>query len=251
MNALDSTSTAPLLSVVIPVCNEAGNVVPLAREIQATLASIGLFEIIFVDDGSTDGTVDEVLTARREGIPQIRLIRHAAQCGQSIALHTGVKAARAAWIVSLDGDGQNDPVDIPRLLHAKERAGEAIKLVMGHRRNRQDTWKRKISSRIANAVRSRILKDSTPDASCGIKLFERSLFLELPAFNHMHRFLPALFIRAGAQVMSLPVSHRRRERGESKYGIRNRLWVGIVDLLGVRWLIKRTPRSTESVEEGF
>lgn len=251
MNSLDPTSSAPLLSVVIPVCNEAGNVASLAREVDAVLASIGLFEVIFVDDGSTDDTVKEVLAARAEGLSQIRLIRHSERCGQSIALHTGIKAARASWIVTLDGDGQNDPVDIPRLLHAKERAGEAVKLVIGHRRKRQDTWKRRFSSQVANFVRARLLNDRTPDSSCGIKLFERSVFLELPAFNHMHRFLPALFIRAGAQVVSLPVNHRSRQRGASKYGIRNRLWVGIVDLLGVRWLMKRSRRQTVRVEEAL
>ncbi|HEY0941702.1 MAG TPA: glycosyltransferase family 2 protein [Steroidobacter sp.] len=233
------------LSVVIPVCNEADNVGPLAREIQAALADYRPFEILFVDDGSTDGTVEAVKTARAAGIPEIRLLEHSQRCGQSRAVCTGVEAARAEWIATLDGDGQNDPADIPELLKAVTAAAaagdESLKLVMGNRTTRKDTWLRRISSRVANRVRGGLLRDGTPDTGCGIKLMHRATFMRLPWFNHMHRFLPALYQRAGARVVSVSVRHRPRTHGVSKYGLSNRLWVGIVDLFGVRWLILRNP----------
>lgn len=240
------------ISVVIPVCNEAENVAPLALEIQAALAGCGPFEIIFVDDGSTDTTVAAVQTTRQR-IPEIRLLRHSRQCGQSSAVHTGVREARAEWIATLDGDGQNDPADIPALLNAlsageQQRPGK-LRLVMGNRTTRRDTWVRRLSSRVANGVRGRMLKDGTPDTGCGIKLFHRATFLELPRFNHMHRFLPALFQRAGSEVISVPVHHRPRTRGVSKYGVRNRLFVGITDLFGVMWLIRRKPARVDVIEQ--
>ena len=233
------------LSVVIPVCNEADNVGPLAREIQSALVDHRPFEIIFVDDGSTDATVEAVKAARADGIPEIRLLEHSQRCGQSRAVCTGVEAARAEWVATLDGDGQNDPADIPELLKAAMAAAAAgddsLKLVMGNRTTRKDTWLRRISSRVANRVRGGLLRDGTPDTGCGIKLMHRATFMRLPWFNHMHRFLPALYQRAGARVVSVPVRHRPRTRGVSKYGLGNRLWVGIVDLFGVRWLILRNP----------
>jgi dolichol-phosphate mannosyltransferase len=228
------------LSVVIPVCNEAENVGPLAREIQAALAEHRPFEIIFVDDGSTDGTV-AAIQAERASIPEIRLLQHSQRCGQSRAVCTGVEAARAEWVATLDGDGQNDPADIPNLIQAVAGAEPSLKLVMGNRTTRKDTWLRRFSSRVANRVRGGLLRDGTPDTGCGIKLMHRATFMRLPWFNHMHRFLPALYQRAGARVISVPVRHRPRTRGTSKYGLRNRLWVGIVDLFGVRWLILRNP----------
>lgn len=247
MSSCPST-TSPSLSVVIPVCNEADNVLPLGLEIQAALAGRD-YEVIFVDDGSTDGTADRVRELRRQ-VPQVRLIRHSRRSGQSIALCTGVRAARAPWVATLDGDGQNDPADIPALIAMVEQAAAAdLKLVMGHRQSRQDTLVRRLSSRIANGVRARLLHDATPDTGCGIKLLHRATFLELPVFNHMHRFLPALYLRAAARVISVPVRHRARTRGQSKYGIGNRLWVGIVDLFGVRWLIRRAPPSIVRTEE--
>ena len=229
------------LSVVIPVCNEADNVGPLAREIQAALANHQPFEIIFVDDGSTDGTAAAIQAARAEGISEIRLLQHSRRSGQSRAVCTGVEAAQAEWVATLDGDGQNDPADIPELLQALGRADPSLKLVMGNRTTRKDTWLRRISSRVANRVRGGLLRDGTPDTGCGIKLMHRDTFMRLPWFNHMHRFLPALYQRAGARVVSVPVRHRPRTRGVSKYGLNNRLWVGIVDLFGVRWLILRNP----------
>jgi dolichol-phosphate mannosyltransferase len=239
------------LSVVIPVCNERENVLPLAREVGAALAQLASREILFVDDGSDDGTAEAVRAAALE-IPGIRLVRHSVRCGQSRALHTGIVLARAEWVATLDGDGQNDPADLQTLLRARDRALAAeprTLLVMGNRVTRRDTWVRRLSSRIANGVRRRLLHDGTPDTGCGLKLLHRRTFVELPAFNHMHRFLPALYQRAGATVISVPVSHRHRTRGLSKYGISNRLWVGIIDLFGVRWLIARglgRPEITEA-----
>lgn len=240
------------LSVVIPVCNEVDNVGPLAQEIHAALESFEPFEIIFVDDGSSDGTDRALEAARQEGIGEIRILRHAQRSGQSTALLSGIRAARAEWVATLDGDGQNDPADIPRLLTTLETEREAgnvdLKLVMGNRKTRRDTWLRRISSRVANRVRARMLRDGTPDTGCGIKLLHRETFLALPHFDHMHRFLPALFQRAGAGVISVPVQHRPRTRGTSKYGLNNRLWVGIIDLFGVQWLIRRTPARVRVIE---
>lgn len=224
----------PELSVVIPVCNEVDNVGPLAREIAAALKGLR-FEILFVDDGSTDGTGPAVAALRAQGLPMIRLLTHSVRSGQSAAVRSGVRYARAPWIATLDGDGQNDPADLPQLYAARARA----ELVMGNRVTRRDTWRRRLQSRVANAVRGRLLGDGTPDTGCGIKVLHRATFLELPQFDHMHRFLPALFQRAGARVISLPVGHRARERGSSKYGMFDRLWVGIVDIAGVMWLRRR------------
>ena len=235
------TSVPGHVSVVIPVCNEADNVVPLVREIQAALGPGGAPEIIFVDDGSTDATAAAVQAARAE-MPGVRLLRHSRRSGQSAAVRNGVRAARNEWIATLDGDGQNDPADFPAMLtalQAARHAGQDVRLVMGNRVTRRDTWLRRLSSRVANGVRGKLLDDGTPDTGCGIKLMHRETFLELPAFDHMHRFLPALYQRHGATVISVPVNHRPRTRGTSKYGLHNRLWVGIVDMIGVMWLRAR------------
>jgi dolichol-phosphate mannosyltransferase len=227
------------LSVVIPVRNEAGNIVPLVGEIVAALDLIAEYEIVYVDDGSTDGTTVEIQALQVDN-PRLRLVRHRTSCGQSAAVRTGVKAARGIWIATLDGDGQNDPADIPALWRI---AGAAPTmpplLIAGHRARRRDTWVKRVSSRIANSVRRGMLRDDTPDTGCGLKLFPRALFLDLPAFDHMHRFLPALVLRAGGAVRSVPVNHRPRERGTSKYGTLDRLAVGITDLFGVMWLLRR------------
>ncbi|NBO74086.1 MAG: glycosyltransferase family 2 protein, partial [Gammaproteobacteria bacterium] len=168
-------------------------------------------------------------------IPQLRLLRHSFRSGQSAAVCSGVRHARAEWIATLDGDGQNDPADIPKLYDSRFVA----ELVMGNRVQRRDTWLRHAQSRVANGVRGWLLGDGTPDTGCGIKVMQRAQFLELPRFDHMHRFLPALFLRAGARVVSVPVAHRPRARGTSKYGLFDRLWVGIVDIFGVMWLRRR------------
>jgi dolichol-phosphate mannosyltransferase len=241
----DPTPAArPDVSVVIPVCNEEDNVLPLAQEIHAALQGRYAFETIFVDDGSTDRTSQAVLAARQQGMAEIRLIRHAVRSGQSAAVATGVRESRAPWIATLDGDGQNDPADIPNLLAAAHGAtSPRLRLVMGNRTTRRDTWLRRLSSRVANSVRGGLLKDGTPDTGCGIKVFDRAVFMDMPRFNHMHRFMPALFQREGYEVVSVPVNHRSRTRGQSKYGVNNRLWVGIVDIFGVMWLIRRaSPR---------
>ena len=230
----------PELSVVVPVYNEAGNVAPLAAEVCASLAGKLGWELIFVDDGSTDGTEAELaqLVARDEAV---RAVRHSRNFGQSAAILTGVKAARAALVATLDGDGQNDPKDIVALYDALRAppAGERVAMVSGLRLMRHDTWLRRLSSRVANAVRSRALGDDAIDTGCGLKLFRRDVFLAVPRFDHMHRFLPALVQRDGFQVRYIPVGHRPRLRGRSKYGMFDRLGVGIVDLLGTMWLRRR------------
>jgi dolichol-phosphate mannosyltransferase len=231
-------NTIPNIAVVVPVRNEAENVGPLVNEIAAALYGRS-FEMLFVDDGSDDGTAEALEQARAKH-PQLRSVRHQRACGQSTAIISGVRAASAAIIVTMDGDGQNDPADAPALLDTyKERGGGDHLMITGHRVNRRDTWLRRISSKIANGVRGGLLGDATPDTGCGLKVFSRRAFLEMPAFNHMHRFLPALMIRGGGSVHSVPVNHRPRMRGTSKYGVWNRLWVGIVDLFGMIWLIRR------------
>ncbi|MEQ1661526.1 MAG: glycosyltransferase family 2 protein [Thiobacillus sp.] len=228
------------VSVVVPVKNEQDNVEPLVREIALALTAHTTFEIIYVNDGSTDATQAR-LTALKAAFPMLRVIRHHASCGQSRAVTSGVNAARYEWIATLDGDGQNDPADIPALLAQLENPAQPanLELLAGWRARRNDTFLRRLSSKIANGVRSRMLKDNTPDTGCGLKVFARETFLQLPNFDHMHRFLPALVMRNGGAVVSVPVNHRARERGTSKYGVHNRLWVGIVDLFGVAWLQRR------------
>jgi dolichol-phosphate mannosyltransferase len=230
------------LSVVVPLYNEEERFAEFGKVLVEFVADLPAgSEIIFVDDGSTDGTAAAACAARDAGIAEIRLLQHSRRSGQSAAVWTGVQAARADWIATLDGDGQNDPADIPVLLEALRTGDEALRLVMGNRTTRRDSWLRKLSSRVADSIRGWLLHDGAPDTGCGIKLLHRATFLEQPRFDHMHRFLPALFQRAGAKVISVPVRHRPRARGASKYGLHNRLWVGIVDLFGVRWLIARTP----------
>ena len=236
----------PELSVVVPVFNEQDNIPPLLAEIVAALRGQVDFEVVYVDDASRDGSI-AALTAAKATYPELRVIHHASQSGQSTAIRTGVKAARGTWIATLDGDGQNDPADIPKLLAMRAQSPAAIKLYAGWRVNRQDSGSKRWASRWANAIRSRLLRDETPDTGCGIKLFERAAFLDLPYFDHMHRYLPALMQRAGWQVRSVPVNHRPRAMGVSKYNNLNRALVGIADLRGVAWLIKRS-RRTETRE---
>ncbi len=232
----------PELSVVVPVFNERDNIPPLIGEIVAALRGKVDFEIVYVDDASRDDT-RAVLTQAKATTPELRVIVHATQSGQSTAIRNGVKAARGAWIATLDGDGQNDPADIPGLLAMRDAAVPQIKLFAGWRVHRQDSGSKRWASKWANAIRSRLLRDATPDTGCGIKLFERAAFLDLPYFDHMHRYLPALMQRAGWQVQSVPVNHRARSAGVSKYNNLNRALVGIADLRGVAWLIKRARRT--------
>jgi dolichol-phosphate mannosyltransferase len=230
------------LSVVIPVKDEAANVAPLVAELRAALDGLLDYEILYVDDGSVDGTAAEVARLQAEA-PNLRLLRHMRNYGQSAAVRSGVRAARAAWIATLDGDGQNDPADIPKLWRIGLTAPEAPSLLIaGYRESRRDSWGKRFASQIANRVRRRMLGDDTPDTGCGLKLFPRALFLDLPYFDHMHRFLPALVLREGGIVRSIQVNHRPRRRGVSKYGVFDRLGVGVVDLFGVIWLKRRAAR---------
>ena len=228
----------PQLSVVVPVFNERDNIPPLLAEIAAALRGKLDFEIVYVDDQSSDDSV-AVLAAEQQRYPELRVIRHLTRSGQSTAVWNGVRAARSPWIATLDGDGQNDPADIPKLLAAREQAYLRGRLVAGWRTTRRDSFNKRISSKIANGVRSRMLRDDTPDTGCGLKLFEREVFLRLPYFDHMHRYLPALVKRAGFASQSVPVNHRPRTAGTSKYGMLDRLWVGLADLRGVAWLMRR------------
>lgn len=228
------------LSIVVPVHNETENLRPLIEEIELAVAGLTTHEIVYVDDGSTDDTLARLQDLTRD-FAKLRVLRHKNCCGQSTAIRTGIRAALGNIIATLDGDGQNDPANIPSMLNAwrdLKQSGHGV-LVAGYRRNRKDTGWRKFSSRLANGVRAALLKDETPDTGCGLKLFDRDLFLEMPYFDHMHRFLPALAQRAGAKVISVEVNHRPRTRGQSKYGTWHRLWVGIWDLLGVMWLQRR------------
>ena len=227
------------LSVVVPVFNERDNLAALVKEIVSALRGHVAFEVIYVDDHSADDS-PQVLAALRSEFPELRILRHDRQSGQSTAIRTGAKAARGAWIATLDGDGQNDPADINRLLLARDAASSQIKLFAGWRVQRQDNASKRWASRWANAIRSRMLHDDTPDTGCGIKLFEREAFLDLPYFDHMHRYLPALMQRAGWQTVSIPVNHRSRSTGVSKYNNLQRGWVGLRDLRGVAWLITRS-----------
>ena len=227
------------LSVVVPVFNERDNLAALVKEIVSALRGHVAFEVIYVDDHSADDS-PQVLAALRGEFPELRILRHDRQSGQSTAIRTGAKAARGAWIATLDGDGQNDPADINRLLLARDAASSQIKLFAGWRVQRQDNASKRWASRWANAIRSRMLHDDTPDTGCGIKLFERAAFLDLPYFDHMHRYLPALMQRAGWQTVSIPVNHRSRSTGVSKYNNLQRGWVGLRDLRGVAWLITRS-----------
>lgn len=234
------THQPPFLSVVVPVYNEANNLASLIQEIDQALDGQISYEIIYVDDGSHDHSWELLQDLVKQFNP-LRIIRHRCSYGQSVAILTGVKLARAEWIATLDGDGQNDPADIWKLLTVLKdpQRPPHLQMVAGKRHKRQDTWIRRISSKIANILRSALLHDKTSDTGCGLKLFSRKAFLALPHFNHMHRFLPALFLRGGGEIMFVEVNHRPRRQGQSKYGIWNRLWKGLIDTLGVMWLQRR------------
>ena len=244
--------TVPLVSVISPARDESGNLPSLLDEIARALAAID-HEVLVVDDGSRDGSW-ALLGARTARDPRLRPLRHAESAGQSTSVWQAGHAARGEWLATLDGDGQNDPADLPRLL-ARARQGD-VALVTGHRTTRHDDWLKRISSRIANGVRARLLKDATPDTGCGLKVVRREAFLRLPYFDHMHRFLPALIQAQGGRCVSLPVNHRPRGTGRSHYGLNNRLWAGLIDMLGVMWLQRRSrlpaslevPRADTAVE---
>jgi dolichol-phosphate mannosyltransferase len=226
------------LSVVVPIFNEQENLEPLCSQIKAALDGLVSHETVVVDDGSSDDT-RSVFAGLRDRFPDCRMVCHPRNAGQSAGLCSGIMAARGTLVVTLDGDLQNDPADIPKLLATLNNAGDGHWLIAGNRAQRHDSWIRRVSSRVANRVRNALLHDDCPDTGCSLKLFRRDDFLLLPQFDHMHRFLPALFAREGVRIINVPVNHRPRVAGVSKYGLGNRLWVGIVDLFGVRWLLKR------------
>jgi dolichol-phosphate mannosyltransferase len=240
-------ATGPAVSVVVPVRNEAGNIGPLVEEIERALVGRP-FEIVYVNDGSTDATGNELKTLMATR-PHLRHVRHARSCGQSAAVRTGAGASRAPIVVTLDGDGQNDPAFIPALVSALEAGAPRVALIAGQRVGRKDTGFKKLQSRIANAVRNAVLRDGTRDTGCGLKAFRRDVFLVLPYFDGLHRFLPALVRREGYDIGYVDVKDRPRRAGVSNYGLWDRLWVGILDLAGVWWLIRRKKRRPQVSEE--
>jgi glycosyltransferase involved in cell wall biosynthesis len=242
------TTSDPAVSVVVPVRNEAENIAPLFGEIAAAMEGRWRYEVVYVDDGSTDDTPAELRRLKAQ-YAVLRRLRHAESCGQSSAVRTGVKAARGPLVVTLDGDGQNDPAFLPALVKALEDAGPQMGLIAGQRIGRKASGFKKMQSRIANAVRGAVLRDGTRDTGCGLKAFRRDLFLSLPYFDGLHRFLPALVRREGYGVGYVDVVDRPRAHGVSNYGMWDRLWVGILDLAGVWWLIRRKKRVPQVSEE--
>ena len=245
---MPSSDTAAIaVSIVVPVRNEAENIAPVIAEIAAALDGRWNYEIIYVNDGSTDATPERLVSAMKS-CPNLRQIRHAASSGQSAAVRSGVRVAHGAIVATLDGDGQNNPAFLPALISAIEQGGERTGLAAGQRVGRKDTGFKKMQSRIANSVRNAILHDGTRDTGCGLKAFRREVFLALPYFDGLHRFLPALVRREGYDIVYVDVIDRPRHSGVSNYGFFDRLWIGIMDLAGVWWLIRRkkpTPVATE------
>lgn len=245
-----SLAALPELSVVVPVKDEVDNAVPLLMEICTALRGKTTFEVLFVDDASKDGTAEALLAARTQA-PELRVLKHRRNSGQSRAVRTGVIAARGRLVATLDGDGQNDPADIPLLLAVwarEEGMDKGLGLVAGQRIKREDNWIKRVSSRVGNGVRQWLLKDGTRDTGCGLKLFARDAFLSLPYFDHIHRFMPAMMLREGYRISHADVRHRPRSHGTSKYGTLDRLLVSLSDLVGVRWLLRRS-RRPEGIEE--
>jgi glycosyltransferase involved in cell wall biosynthesis len=247
MSEKNARAAEPAISVVIPVRNEAGNIAPLVNEIAEALRDRWSFEVVYVNDGSSDGTEAELARLKADR-PWLRQIKHARSYGQSAAIRTGVFAARAPVVVTLDGDGQNDPKFIPQLIEALHNGAPRVGLIAGQRVGRKATAFKQLQSRIANRVRSAILRDGTRDTGCGLKAFYRNLFLSLPYFDGLHRFLPALVKREGRDVGYVDVVDRPRLSGTSNYGMWDRLWIGILDLAGVWWLIRRKKNVPEISE---
>jgi dolichol-phosphate mannosyltransferase len=238
----------PAVSIVVPVRNEADNISPLIAEISRALDGRWVYEIIYVNDGSTDATAEKLFAIMKQR-PNLRQLRHAKSAGQSAAVRSGVRAARGAIVATLDGDGQNDPAFLPELIAAIEQGGERVGLAAGQRVGRKDTAFKKIQSRTANAVRNAILRDGTRDTGCGLKAFRREVFLMMPYFDGLHRFLPALVRREGFQIAYVDVTDRPRHSGVSNYGFFDRLWIGIMDLAGIWWLIRRKKPTPDVTEE--
>ena len=244
---MPASDTDVAVSIVVPVRNEADNIAPLIAEIAAALDGRWAHEIVYINDGSTDATAER-LAAEMKARPNLRVLRHEKSSGQSAAVRSGVRAARGAIVATLDGDGQNNPVFLRDLISALEQGGAQVGLVAGQRVGRKDTGFKKFQSRVANKVRNAILKDGTRDTGCGLKAFRRDVFLMMPYFDGLHRFLPALMRREGFDIAYVDVVDRPRRSGVSNYGFFDRLWIGIMDLAGVWWLIRRkkpTPVATE------
>jgi len=236
------------VSIIIPARDESGNLPALLDEIGEAMQALDLrYEVLVVDDGSSDDSWSR-LVARAASDQTLHPIRHRRSAGQSTSIWQAAHLAKGRWLATLDGDGQNDPADLPRLLELAR--GEKLEMVTGHRTTRRDTWFKRFSSRVANGVRSRLLQDNTPDTGCGLKVMQREAFLKLPYFDHMHRYLPALIQFQGGRCASVPVHHRPRGAGESHYGLNNRLWAGLLDLIGVMWLRKRSrlPADCETMD---
>jgi len=244
---LPAPDTEVAVSIVVPVRNEAENIAPLIAEIASALDGRWAYEIIYVNDGSTDATAERLAAAMKERA-NLRQLRHEKSSGQSAAVRSGVRAARGAIVATLDGDGQNNPAFLPDLISAIEKGGAKVGLVAGQRVGRKDTGFKKLQSRVANTVRSAILKDGTRDTGCGLKAFRRDVFLMMPYFDGLHRFLPALMRREGFEVAHVDVIDRPRHSGVSNYGFFDRLWIGIMDLFGVWWLIRRKRPTPVAIE---
>jgi dolichol-phosphate mannosyltransferase len=242
-----SDPAKPAVSIVVPVRNEADNVAPLIAEIAAALDGRWIYEIIYVNDGSTDATAERLVAVMKQRA-NLRQIRHATSSGQSAAVRSGVRAARGAIVATLDGDGQNNPAFLPDLISAIEKGGEHVGLAAGQRVGRKDTGFKKLQSRIANSARKAILRDGTRDTGCGLKAFRREVFLAMPYFDGLHRFLPALVRREGYEIAYVDVVDRPRHSGVSNYGFFDRLWIGIMDLAGVWWLIRRKKSTPVAIE---
>ena len=238
-NSANDSPETPRLSVVVPAYNEEENVIPLAEEIIAALSNLpGGFELILVDDASSDSTTRII---REFQHANVRAVFHRINCGQSAAVGSGFHAARGEWVATLDGDGQNDPADLPAML--EKAIKEGVDCVTGVRAKRLDTFIRRFSSKTANGFRNWITGDQVSDSGCGIRVVRRAALHEIPVFNGMHRFLPTLLRGQGFTVKETHVNHRERLRGTSKYGVHNRLWRGIRDCFGIRWYLKRAVRS--------
>jgi dolichol-phosphate mannosyltransferase len=242
-----STETPVAVSIVVPVRNEAGNITPLITEIAAALDGLWPYEIIYVNDGSTDETAQRLAEemARR---PNLRVLRHERSTGQSAAVRSGIRAAHGAMVATLDGDGQNNPAFLPDLIAALEKGGGRVGLVAGQRVGRKDTGFKKLQSRLANKIRNAVLHDGTRDTGCGLKAVRRDVFLMMPYFDGLHRFLPALVRREGYDIAYIDVIDRPRHSGVSNYGFFGRLWIGIMDLAGVWWLIRRKKPTPVAIE---
>jgi dolichol-phosphate mannosyltransferase len=247
MGQASASNTSPAVSVVVPVRNEAANIAPLVAEIARALGNELSYEVIYVNDGSTDDTQAE-LARLKASRPWLRQVKHQSPCGQSAAVRTGVLHARAPVVVTLDGDGQNDPAFIPALLEKLAAGAPRVGLIAGQRVGRKATGFKRFQSNVANAVRGALLRDGTRDTGCGLKAFRRDLFFALPYFDGLHRFLPALVRREGYEIGYLEVVDRPRHAGSSHYGLWDRLWIGILDLLGVWWLIRRRRQVPDALE---